>query len=242
MKFRLVGQIYVYSIENWILVSYQAPKQRPRSCQKDMVQCPKNTVLKLKVTTGWFSMVFQLFHGPGIPVWSPPIPEQQHRAVGRRAVLRSSSCLRPGRAAWHGFGRDQPPRETSWNMVFSPSSLSLTLSPHRLRFFTLVSPGDLAKLAEVWIFIHFRATKAICAGSNVSQPGLLPGFPHVSPPWAKHATRPPRPWRVEPVNCLNRSCPNIDSLEVISNTLDLLVLREWRNEMINIMDHSPVAY
>ena len=160
MKFRLVGQIYVYSIENWILVSYQAPKQRPRSCQKEMVQCPKNTVLKLKVTTGWFSMVFQLFHGPGIPVWSP-IPEQQHRAVGRRAVLRSSSCLRPGRAAWHGFGRDQPPRETSWNMVFSCFFTLLSLS--RLRFFTLVSPGDLgdtSKLAEISIFIHFLATKS----------------------------------------------------------------------------------
>jgi hypothetical protein len=141
----------------------------------------------------------------GIPVWSP-IPEQQHRAVGRRAVLRSSSCLRPGRTAFGMVLEGINPREKRLETWFFHPRLSLSL--HRLRFLTLASPGDLgntSKLAEVWIFIHFRATKAICAGSNVSQPGLLPGFPHVSPPWAKHATRPPRPWRVEPVNCLNRS-------------------------------------
>ena len=49
--------------------------------------------------------------------------------------------------------------ETWFFHVFSPFSLSLA----RLRFFTLVSPGDLgdtSKLAEISIFIHFLATKS----------------------------------------------------------------------------------
>ena len=179
MKFRLVGQIYVYSIENWILVSYQAPKQRPRSCQKDMVQCPKNTVLKLKVTTGWFSMVFQLFHGPGIPVWSP-IPEQQHRAVGRRAVLRSSSCLRPGRAAWHGFGRDQPPRETSWNMVFSCFFTLLSLSLPPSVFHPCITRRFRRHVQTCWD-LHFHPfsshKKQFLLGQTLVNLGCSLGFP-----------------------------------------------------------------
>ena len=181
MKFRLVGQIYVYSIENWILVSYQAPKQRPRSCQKDMAQCPKNMVVKLKVTAGYCRMAFQFFHGRGIPVWSP-IPEQQHRAVGRRAVLRSSSCLRPGPAAWHGFGRDQPTRNILKHGFLTLVSLSLPPSP---------------SVFHPCITRRFRKHVQTCWGLH-----FHPLFPS---PWAKHATRPPRPWRVEPVNCLKRS-------------------------------------
>ena len=195
MKFRLVGQIHVYSIENWILVSYQAPKQRARSCQKDMVQCPKTTVVKLKVAAGYCRMVFQFFHGR---VGS----QYDHRYLsssielwegGLCCVVAHVSVLVELLLAWFWKG-STPERNVLKHGFFTLVSLSLSL--HRLRFFTLASPGDLgntSKLAEVWIFIHFRATKAICAGSNVSQPGLLPGFPHVSPPWAKHATWPPRP-------------------------------------------------
>ena len=130
MKFRLVGQIHVYSIENWILVSYQAPKQRARSCQKDMVQCQKNTVVKLKVAAGYCRMVFQFFHGR---VGS----QYDHRYLsssielwegGLCCVVAHVSVLVELLLAWFWKG-STPERNVLKHGFFTLVSLSLSPSP-----------------------------------------------------------------------------------------------------------------